>query len=88
MTCPTCGCAVHVPVQTWVVRCSVCRREKYPIAVSKPTPDWACVLCRATPPEKREVRVRRAGAGLAAIRGKAGTSQSDVQGAPEGPGAA
>jgi hypothetical protein len=70
---------------TWAVRCSVCGKEKYPVAIDKPGPDWVCALCRATSPEKRGTRVAAAAKRSETTRQKGHSNRSVTQGAPEGP---
>jgi DNA-directed RNA polymerase subunit RPC12/RpoP len=52
-TCPTCGCALHAPLRTWEVVCSVCGEKRWPLSVHEPAAPYVCARCRVTSPEKR-----------------------------------
>jgi uncharacterized Zn finger protein (UPF0148 family) len=52
-TCPTCGCALHAPLRTWEVMCSVCGEKRWPLSVQEPAAPYVCARCRVTSPEKR-----------------------------------
>jgi hypothetical protein len=53
--CRTCGCQGHG--QPYTVTCSVCRKPKYPILLTKPDPiTYVCTLCRIGSAERRQAR--------------------------------
>jgi hypothetical protein len=64
------GCQRHRP-QTWEVRCSVCKRPKWPYEVEEPAEPYVCVLCRMRPKGVREAKQRAARA-----RGRHGARRS------------
>jgi hypothetical protein len=39
--------------RTWQVRCSECKKLKWPYVIVVPDP-YLCALCKATSPKKRE----------------------------------
>jgi len=65
---PTCRCAIHQKPQTWRVTCSVCKLEKWPYLIEKPTEPYICTLCRVTPAATREAKKRASTAAWAARR--------------------
>lgn len=45
MICPACGTPTKSAPQTWEVRCTVCGKQKWPRAVTRPE-NYVCDLCR------------------------------------------
>ena len=87
MTCPACGCAVHEQPQTYEVRCSVCKRPKWPLLAEDPGKDYVCALCRMGGARQAAARDRVKRDGRPGKR-QAATREANSGPAPTGPGAA
>jgi hypothetical protein len=77
MTCPTCGCATHSMPQTRQVKCSVCKRDKWPYTVAPPPDPYICTLCRALPPATRQAKQKAYTASVAARLARAAQPRGD-----------